>query len=408
MNQLPTRTGGDRNRSGGNLALPVAIHTAGAPAISHLAAAALPVGTHPRGEGERGRIAPAAIEADRGDQVRHASSSAGASTWIELLPAGVFYGRDGRGPFRLDDPAAVIAATQALRMEAGIPIDYDHATDLAAPEGRPAPAAGWIRELQARDGALWGRVEWTARALSAIGAREYRYISPVFQFEPEGGRVTRLLRAALTNNPNLYLTAIAAASDAVAAKDGTMDEFLEELRELLGLKPDAAPDEIVARVREQCAAADNRDGGDGGGAAMSARGGGADPARYVAIAEYQRALTELNGLRAERTHQRAAHAVEDAIRAGRLTPAQREWATAYAAADFDGFAAFIAKQPAILAGGAEPLSRPEPAGAAAPLTTVENAVCVHLGLRHSDYLRRKHGRADFLRFERGVEQGTGR
>jgi hypothetical protein len=45
--------------------------------------------------------------------------------WIQLVPAGSFHGRDGRGPYLLSDPEAVIAATNALRMRAGIPIDYD-------------------------------------------------------------------------------------------------------------------------------------------------------------------------------------------------------------------------------------------------------------------------------------------
>jgi hypothetical protein len=58
--------------------------------------------------------------------------------WIELLPSGEFKGRDGRGPFRLSDPVAVVAATRALNMEAGIPIDYDHASEFAATEGRRA------------------------------------------------------------------------------------------------------------------------------------------------------------------------------------------------------------------------------------------------------------------------------
>ena len=94
-------------------------------------------------------------------------------------------------------------------MEAGLPIDYDHATDFAAPSGRPAPAAGWIREIEVRDGALWGRVEWTSHGRAAVVTHEYRYISPVFEYSQDG-EVQRLLRAALTNNPNLYLTAISA------------------------------------------------------------------------------------------------------------------------------------------------------------------------------------------------------
>ena len=184
MEDLITRTGGESETRAGKLIPSFVIDTAGAPAT-----------------------APAA----------GAGPAAAAPEWIELLPAGVFYGRDGRGPFRLNDPAAVIASTISTQMNAGLPIDYDHATDFGAPEGRPAPAAGWIRELEVRGGALWGRVEWTARAADSIVAREYRYVSPVFQFDPNDGAVTRLLRAGLTNNPNLHLTAIAASRTAAAA-----------------------------------------------------------------------------------------------------------------------------------------------------------------------------------------------
>src|SRR6266481_1605374 len=177
-----------------------------------------------------------------------------APEWIELVPAGEFHGRDGRGPFHLSEPARVIAATNNLRMEAGIPIDYDHATDFAAPEGRPAPAAGWITELAVRDGALWGRVEWTMHGAAAVATREYRYVSPVF--EHDKGEVARLLRAALTNNPNLYLTAISARETEVASAAGggndeeeTMARFHEQWREALGLEAAAPPEEIIALVR---------------------------------------------------------------------------------------------------------------------------------------------------------------
>ena len=99
------------------------------------------------------------------------TGSAAPPEWIELLPPGEFEGRDGRGPFRLSNPDRVIAATRALQMDAGLPIDYDHATDFGAPEGRPAPAAGWICDLEDRDGALWGKVEWTAHGADAVAMR---------------------------------------------------------------------------------------------------------------------------------------------------------------------------------------------------------------------------------------------
>ncbi|HWJ40336.1 MAG TPA: phage protease [Candidatus Limnocylindrales bacterium] len=363
MEHLITRTGGESETQAGKLIPSFVIDTAGAPAS-----------------------APG-----NADQ-----SAAAAPEWIELLPAGVFYGRDGRGPFRLDDPTAVIASTTAMQMNAGIPIDYDHATDFGAPEGRPAPAAGWIRELEVRDGAVWGRVEWTARAASSIVAREYRYVSPVFQFDPKDGTVTRLLRAGLTNNPNLHLTAIA-ASHTTAAENETRDERMEfptqELRDLLNLDGDASVADLVAKVRELRAAAD-------AASSQSTSTHAHDPAHYVAIAEFERALTELNALKAERARERAAHTVEDAIRAGKIVPAQREWAIAYCAADARGFQAFAAKQPSIIGENLGLSGTPPADRRAGMLNAAELAICAQLGLKHSEFVNRKRGRADFLSLER--------
>jgi phage I-like protein len=128
------------------------------------------------------------------------------------LPAGHFTAVDGRGPFVNDDPEQIVAASIAKMPPAGLVLDYDHSTDLAAPEGRPAPAAGWLKGLKVQDSAIFARVEWTEEAAAAIKAKKYRYVSPVFEHSKDG-RVERILRAALTNNPALInLPAIAAAS----------------------------------------------------------------------------------------------------------------------------------------------------------------------------------------------------
>ncbi len=143
----------------------------------------------------------------------HRGAGANAPEWITLIPAANFKGFDGRGPYRLDDPGHVVAATEemiARHMTAGLPLDFDHATDFAAPEGRQAPAAGWIKQVRAVNGAIQGRIEWTPKGKAAVEAHEYRYVSPVFEYDDDGN-VVRLLRAALTNNPNLNLPAISAA-----------------------------------------------------------------------------------------------------------------------------------------------------------------------------------------------------
>ena len=343
-------------------------------------------------------------------------ASGSAPEWIELVPAGEFHGRDGRGPFHLSEPARVIAATNNLRMEAGIPIDYDHATDFAAPEGRPAPAAGWITELAARDGALWGRVEWTMHGAAAVATREYRYVSPVFEHDGKG-EVARLLRAALTNNPNLYLTAISAREKEVDSASGDGDDeeemmarFQEQLRETLGLEATAPPEEIIAAVlglskgvRQESARVESEPVTE----TIASR---VDPARYVSVAHFQQAVSELNELRAARARERAESAVGDAMRTGKLVPAQREWAIAYCQADFDGFQKFIARQPAVALGemgipgrmsrdgirataGEQGITVAE----SAALTASEVAVCAALGIQREDFARRKNSREDFLR-----------
>lgn len=382
--------------------------------------------------------------------------SATPPEWVMLIPAGEFSGRDGRGPFRLSDPGSVITATSELQMPAGLPIDYDHATDFAAPNGHPAPAAGWIRELAARDGALWGRVDWTPHGAMAITSHEYRYISPVFQYTPEG-EVTRLLRAGLTNNPNLYLTAVSArangpfdraeAAAGVAdlterAEDDAMETVLDELREILGLHDDASPTEALAAVRALLSGDDDDDSaigddesanaGDDDGveadesaqdveaeddAIQAGRRAGRDragsvahdPARYVTVAQFQKVLGELNRLRAQSAREHAARAVDDAIRAGKLIPAQRQWAISYCQADVNGFAAFVARQPAVFGAGSAAAAgdfapRPAPRSGAGALSGAETAICAQLGLSAEDFLRRKRaGRGDFLRLNQGGE-----
>jgi phage I-like protein len=316
--------------------------------------------------------------------------------WIQLIPAGSFHGRDGRGPYVLSDPRAVIAATNALRMRAGIPIDYDHATDFAAPQGNPAPAAGWITEFAIRNGAIWGRVEWTERAASVIRAHEYRYISPVFQYAPNDGTITRLLRAGLTNNPNLYLTAISAAGD----EESNMDEFINQLREMLGLAADASTEDILKRLSATVAAAASVDNV----GAPSHHAGSFDPARYVAVADFQQALTELNALKMQRAREKAERAVDEAIRSGKLVPAHREWAISYCAADPKGFDTFAARQPVLLPGemnlGGDPRTALLRSHAGSMLSATEVAICGLLGVTPNDFVKRKGGGADFLRLNK--------
>ncbi|CAN5129842.1 hypothetical protein BH10PSE8_BH10PSE8_01000 [soil metagenome] len=165
-----------------------------------------------------------------------------APEWVHLMPVGTFSGADGRGPYALKDAAAVITAS----MTAGkLAIDENHSIDKAAPEGRPAPARGWIVEMEARADGIWGRVDWTGEGKRLVDDHAYRGISPVFVSAKAGGAVVKILRAALTNDPNLTLTTL-------HSRTPDMD-FLAKLRAALGLKADVAEDAVLTAVTSHAA-----------------------------------------------------------------------------------------------------------------------------------------------------------
>ena len=154
-------------------------------------------GARPAGALEREEIATcAAVEIP-----------AAAPEWVMLMPAGQLDARDGRR-WRLTDADGVVDATRRAAGNVELAIDFEHQTQHSKDNGQPAPAAGWIRALQARAGALWARVEWTARAAAMLKAREYRYLSPTF-YHTRDGVVTRMQGAALTNTPALEMPPLA-------------------------------------------------------------------------------------------------------------------------------------------------------------------------------------------------------
>ena len=98
------------------------------------------------------------------------------------------------------------------------------------------------------------------------------------------------------------------------------------------------------------------------------------------------------------------------MQAGKIVPAQREWAIGYCQANLGGFEKFIARQPALVTGvtagfEGDPAnernshSSREGAGreerrAETSLTRPELSICARLGLRPHDYMKRRIGRGE--------------
>ncbi|MFV0642925.1 MAG: phage protease [Sphingomonadaceae bacterium] len=163
----------------------------------------------------------------------------GVPEWVHLLPAsGTVKTGDGRGPYSITSLQAIMAAS--LRAGGKLVIDENHSTDLAAPKGRPAPARGWIVELQQRADGIWGKVEWTPTGQAMMAAKEYRGISPVIAHRNDGA-IVRIERASLVNEPNFTeLTAL-------HSKEVTMN-FMQKLAKALGLGEDSSEDAIFAAI----------------------------------------------------------------------------------------------------------------------------------------------------------------
>lgn len=245
--------------------------------------------------------------------------SEGAPEWVHLLPAaqGEIHTYDERGPYRMADIEAVIAAS--MQSERGMPIDENHATDTAMQNGQAAPARGWIKELQARADGLWGRVEWTKAGRELLADRAYRGISPVFNHLADK-TITRVLRASLTNKPNL--------KGLVALSEET-EMNLAAIAKALGLGDDADEAAIIAAI----AKLKDDESGDMPAlqAAMAEIGialgvDGADPAKVVAAAKTAKGRTDaITALQAELT-----------TVTGKLTALEKDRAKALATAFVDG------------------------------------------------------------------------
>ena len=188
-----------------------------------------------------------------------ASALSQSSNRLVLIPEGQFSGLDGRPH---DAPFWSLTAERGRQIALALNnrnidmvIDYEHGTLKSQADGKPAPASGWIKSFEYVDGVglCSSDFKWTAQAQGFIDAEEYRYISPVFSYTPNGD-ITSLLCVAITNTPNLdELPALlaAAAQDLFiqnSQQDSTMDELLEQLRWMLNLPLSTTAEEIKAEL----------------------------------------------------------------------------------------------------------------------------------------------------------------
>jgi phage I-like protein len=331
---------------------------------------------------------------------------------VQLTPAGDFTPSDGRAlpvpAWRIDGAIAdrVIAAFAARRNPAVL--DYEHQSLFKEDNGQPAPAAGWIRHIAWRDGAgLFANVELTQRAKDYIAANEYRYISPVFSYDPVSGDVLAIQMAALTNTPaidgmdEVQLRAAATFGLTPPAKEPKMDKLLKAMIAALALDAAATEDTAIAaltarieehkKLREAIGIPADADTTAAIAACSAIKAKAAtsvDPAQYVPVGAVNELRAALAVLTAQNTAREVGDLIGPALEDGRLPVALEPWARDLGKNNLAALTAYLkeAKPIAALAGtqtGGKP-----PAGMdTAALNAAELAICTATGVTAEQFAK---------------------
>jgi phage I-like protein len=230
--------------------------------------------------------------------------------------------RSSNGDFVMDEAAARMVVAHFNQQGTDIPVDYEHQSlggAYSSPSGQ-APAAGWIRQLHFvepegeadRPAGLYAKVEWTEAGQEKLAKREYRYLSPVVMVRKDDRRVASLHSVALTNKPAIRgMRPIVNREEAAEGNERlSEDEALVTLREQLGMDAENDAAAVMLAASERLAA-----------------------------------------LHREAAGHDAEKKVNAAMRAGKLLPSQREWATTLALKDPEGFDAWAAQAPQVFVMG---------------------------------------------------------
>ncbi len=157
------------------------------------------------------------------------------------------------GSFTVDEESARLAVEAFEEHGCDLPIDYEHQTlggAYTSPSGQ-APAAGWIKRIEARDGeGLVAAVHWTDPAVEQLAAKQYRYLSPVAIVRKSDRKLVGLHSVALTNKPAIAgMKPIVNRESAEELEDGASDR----LRRQLALDSASSDDEVLVAATQRVA-----------------------------------------------------------------------------------------------------------------------------------------------------------
>ncbi|HDZ9236855.1 TPA: peptidase [Vibrio cholerae] len=288
-----------------------------------------------------------------------------------MIPAGKFIGEDGRQWIN-DEPDAVVE-----RFSRKLPFDIEHATHIKGPQGEAAPAFGWMTKVENRNGEVWAFTEFNSEGVELTGEeKKYAFYSPAFSFD-KNGRVIALLSAGLTNQPNLNVPAL-------NRQEENEMKLSQLIAAALGLAETATEQDAVIAINSLKSEKD---------IALN-RASNIDLNVAVPKETYQLALNRAEtaeaALKAIQESEIDA-LVEDAIKAGKVAPANKEMFLGMCRAEggIEQFKKFVETAPAIA--NSDPKKKSAVVNAEGELSAEEMALCRATGVTPESWkANRKH------------------
>ena len=272
---------------------------------------------------------------------------------IRILPLG--HVTSQKGEFDVDEESLRLMKAEIARHGVDVVVDYEHQTL----DGVQAPAAGWVKDLSIQDGHIVAKVEWTDPIVNSstynnheggqntMDPKELAKLLGLPEDATEE-QITQALTAALAELKKLK-------EDGKEPPPGSEETVANKaVCELLGLKSGAATSDVTAKI-------------------MELKGGIVDGVNL------REKVEKLEKAAAQRD---ADEAVTQALKAGKITPAQKEWATSYALSNPRGFSDFVEKAPQVV-----PMDQIIPDGPDTPAGGIDEAtrlVCKQLGINEED------------------------
>ncbi len=275
-------------------------------------------------------------------------------TEIKIMPMGLVQSENGS--FKVTDESFELIEQNFRKRSIDLVVDYEHQTlqDIQA------PAAGWIKSLKKGEDAILAEVEWTYKASQYLKNKEYKYLSPVIQVRKQDGVVIDLHSVALTNTPainGMYPLVLKNINE----EENTM-EFLKEIAEKLGVKiSEEMPDEEIAKAIFDAIPAPTTEPAEGEVVANKTI---LDLLELKSDAKVEDVTSKIMSLKADNAEdgwktkyeelenrmnkKEADELVLKALKEGKISKAQKEWAEEYALKDKKSFEKFLEKAPQVV------------------------------------------------------------